>query len=163
MNLREGARSLLHRSETRLDAARRTLARGELPEVVRFSQEATEYALKAALRMVGVEYPKRHDPSEIVLAHSERFPEWFRVDVGRFAELCRELSQNRQLAVYGDERRGRTAEALFTDRKQVAGWLEGAGRLYEQVIRLDRTTAPLAKRAKSGRRPPRARPRARPR
>lgn len=163
MNLREGARSLLRRSETRLDAARRSLARGELPEVVRFSQEATEYALKAALRLVGVEYPKRHDPSEAVLAHSERFPEWFRADVGWFADLCRELSQNRQLAVYGDERRGRTAEALFSDRKQVEGWAKGAGRLYELVVRLDRTTAAVEQPAGSGRKPPKARPRDRPR
>ncbi|MEM2746768.1 MAG: HEPN domain-containing protein, partial [Candidatus Caldarchaeum sp.] len=55
------ARSLLNQSARRLETARRELKEGSLAYSIRSSQEAVELALKAALRLLGIEYPKKHD------------------------------------------------------------------------------------------------------
>jgi HEPN domain-containing protein len=150
VNLRLGARSFLRRSATRLQAASRMLAQGDLPEVVRFSQEATEFALKAALRLTAVEYPKRHDPGAVLRETAAQFPTWFRNSIPEMADLSAQLSRNRDLAVYGDERMGKTAEDLFTDPVEAAGWLAGAKRVHRWCARLDRTTGPSPSRGTRG-------------
>jgi HEPN domain-containing protein len=151
MNLLPGARSFLRRSRARLDAAEQMLKNGDLPEVVRFSQEATELALKAALRLAAVEYPKRHDPGEVLRGNAIRFPLWYRESIPEMAQISAVLAQNRELAVYGDERLGKTAEELFTDPAQAAEWLAAAKRVYRWSARLCRTAGrppPPSRRAK---------------
>ncbi|MGB6500292.1 MAG: HEPN domain-containing protein [Thermoplasmata archaeon] len=140
MNLVPGAESFLRRASTRLDTAERMLAEGNLPEVVRFSQEATEHSLKAALRLFEVEYPKRHDPAEALKAGRSKFPRWFQVEIPRMAALSAILSANRELAVYGDERIGKTADDLFSDKAQAAVWSADARRVYRLCLRLSRAT-----------------------
>jgi HEPN domain-containing protein len=140
VNLRLGARSFLRRSAARLEAASRMLAQGEFPEVVRFSQEATEFALKAALRLVAIEYPKRHDPGEVLRETAAQFPPWFSKAIPEMARLSAELARNRELAIYGDERFGKTAEELFRDPVEAARWLARAKRVHRSCARLFRTT-----------------------
>jgi HEPN domain-containing protein len=43
---------------------------------VRLSQECVELSLKAVLKAVGIEYPKIHDVSDILIDFVDRFPEW---------------------------------------------------------------------------------------
>ncbi len=121
-----------------------------LPEVVRFSQEATEYAVKSALKLVEIEYPKRHDPSEALREGKSRFPKWFRVSIESTARLARDLARNRELAVYGDERLAKTPEEIFSDSSRVAAWLSDARRvvgnsqrLYKEVVRSKATRPAL--------------------
>ncbi|MHC1628516.1 MAG: HEPN domain-containing protein [Candidatus Nezhaarchaeales archaeon] len=45
---------------------------------LRLSQEAVELSLKASLRLVAIEYPKKHDVSNVLIEVKERYPEWFK-------------------------------------------------------------------------------------
>lgn len=58
MRLSSLARDYLERAQNRVIDATSALSRGAYPEVVRYSQECVELSLKAALRSVGVEYPR---------------------------------------------------------------------------------------------------------
>ena len=54
------AREYVRRAEATLEEARRTFEKGDNPLTVRRSQEAVELSLKAALRFLGIEYPREH-------------------------------------------------------------------------------------------------------
>ena len=76
---------------------------GSWADVVRESQEAVELALKGMLRAAGVEPPRVHDVSDILVAERERLPETLRDHVERFAKVSKELRRDRELAFYGAE------------------------------------------------------------
>ena len=61
LNNLDMARSYLRQAMERVRHAEEALTNGNYPYVVRQCQEAVELALKAALRIVGVEPPKWHD------------------------------------------------------------------------------------------------------
>ena len=56
---------------------------------MRLSQECFEPSLKAVLKAVGIEYPKIHDVSDVLVDIKDRFPEWFRAEL----EFLRESSK----------------------------------------------------------------------
>jgi hypothetical protein len=72
-------------------------------DVVRESQEVVELALKGLLRACGIEAPRIHDVSDILIAESERLPPPLRGEVERLAVISRELRRDRELAFYGAE------------------------------------------------------------
>lgn len=61
MNFESGEKLIAQADECLADASR-ALERGSWNTVIRRSQEAVELSLKGVLRMMGVEYPKIHDP-----------------------------------------------------------------------------------------------------
>jgi len=122
------AESYLRRAQRRLRDAERALGEGFTPDAVRYSQECTEISAKAALRLVGVEYPKEHDVGDELRLFSERFPGWFRAEIPRAAEAMRALTRARGLSFYGDEERGLTPEELFS--------VDYAREVYEEARRL---------------------------
>jgi len=61
MKLGELARDYLRRAEVRVRSVAGATASKDYPDAVRFSQEAVELSLKAALRAFGLEYPKEQD------------------------------------------------------------------------------------------------------
>ena len=130
------ARGYLRRAEARLMAAENALKNGYYPEVVRYSQECVELALKACLRLVGVEYPKVHDVGDVLKAERSRFPSWFRDHVEKLAEISRDLAEKRAPSMYGVEAAGKTPEELF-DRADGEKALEDARyvhRLAEKLL-----------------------------
>jgi hypothetical protein len=72
-------------------------------DVVRESQEAVELALKGLLRACGVDPPRIHDVSDVLLAERERLPEALRTHVERLAAISKDLRRDRELAFYGSE------------------------------------------------------------
>lgn len=72
-------------------------------DVVRESQEIVELALKGLLRSVGVQPPRIHDVSEILLAERERMPTGLGDQLEELAEISRQLRRDRELAFYGAE------------------------------------------------------------
>ena len=72
-------------------------------DVVRESQEVVELALKGLLRASGVEPPRIHDVSDVLVAERERLPEALRAAVPQLAQASRELRRDRELAFYGAE------------------------------------------------------------
>jgi HEPN domain-containing protein len=71
-------------------------------DVVREAQELVELALKAALRVVGIDPPKWHDVGPILVESARAFPEPFTSAIPRLAEISRWLRRERELAFYGD-------------------------------------------------------------
>lgn len=65
MNNFETGQQLLKESELDLERVEEEYRRGHWNRVVRASQEAVEHSLKGLLKMIGVEYPKAHDISEV--------------------------------------------------------------------------------------------------
>ncbi len=127
------ARDYLKRAEARLVIAEEAFKRGYYPEAVRYSQECVELSLKACLRMVGIEYPKVHDVGGVLEAESARFPEWFREQIERLAEISRDLAEKRSPSMYGIEAAGKPPGELFREKEA-----EEALRNAKQVHQLAR-------------------------
>jgi len=68
------AKSYLRQTEARLEDARDALSKGNYPYAVRLSQECVELSLKAALKAVGIDYPKVHDVSDVLEVAARDFP-----------------------------------------------------------------------------------------
>ncbi len=127
------AQSLLNQAARRLETAERELKSGSLAYSVRSSQEAVELGLKAALRLIGIEYPKKHDVSTVLIRFRDKFPPWF--PIGELATISRKLSEKRELAMYGDELSMTPADQLF-DRSDAEEALVLAKKTYENVKKL---------------------------
>ena len=72
-------------------------------DVVREAQEVVELALKGLLREHGVEPPRIHDVSEVLLVERARLPEELQSEVEALAAVSRDLRRDRELAFYGAE------------------------------------------------------------
>jgi len=103
MRNRDLAGDYVRRADARLRALDVLFDAASWADVVRESQEVVELALKGLLRAHGVEAPRIHDVSEILLAERERLPEPIRVEVDRLAKISKELRRDRELAFYGTE------------------------------------------------------------
>lgn len=97
------ARSFLRQAGARLEDAEEALGEANHPYAVRLSQECVELSLKAVLRSVGIEYPKVHEVSYVLEEVGERFPGWFRAEIGYMAESSRLLFKKREPSLYGNE------------------------------------------------------------
>jgi len=97
------AKSYLKQAEARLEDAKDALSEDNYPYAVRLSQECVELSLKAALKAVGIDYPKVHDVSDVLADISERFPEWFRAEMDFLCESSKILAKKREISLYGGE------------------------------------------------------------
>jgi HEPN domain-containing protein len=96
------AASYLAKAKSRLRLLNLLLEDQDFSDVIREAQEAVELALKGMLRQLGIEPPKWHDVSEILVGHIDRFPENMRLHISRLAEISKWLRKERELAFYGD-------------------------------------------------------------
>lgn len=108
------AESYLRQSEERQKHAKEALDNGSYAFVIRQSQEAVELALKASLRIVGIEPPKFHDVGPIMRRNLTSYPEWFRKEIDRMASLSRMLRREREPSMYGDEELDLTPDELYS-------------------------------------------------
>jgi HEPN domain-containing protein len=128
VNLQALAWELTERARSRLDDARRAVEDGRWADVLRFSQEAVELALKGLLRGIAVEVPKRHDVGPVLAEVAPQLPAAVRRELPELTELSAQLAERRSLAVYGDEAGGRTASEIFQSREEAESYLRRAGR-----------------------------------
>jgi len=129
------AKAYLRQAEARLRDAEDACAEGNNPYAVRLSQECVELSLKAVLKAVGIEYPKVHDVSDVLLSVRQRFPAWFQEELGGLSESSRVLAKKRELSFYGGE------EAFLTPDEVMSGEdardaVERAGRAFALCRRL---------------------------
>lgn len=124
---------MIKQASRRLETARREGRSGSRGYAVRSAQECAELSLKAALRFVGVEYPKKHDVSAALLAVKGRFPKW--IEVERLAENGIWLAERREPAMYGNEAEGLSPDELFT-KEEAAMALRYAKETFELCKRL---------------------------
>lgn len=103
MRNRDLAGDYLRRARARLDALDVLYQAESWADVVRESQEVVELALKGLLRSCGVDPPRIHDCSEVLLAERGRLPASLQGDLERLAAISRTLRRDRELAFYGAE------------------------------------------------------------
>jgi HEPN domain-containing protein len=113
LNSLELAKSNLRQAEERIRHAKEAVEEGNYPFVVRQCQEAVELALKASLRLAGIEPPKWHDVGPILKRERDKFPKWFQEKIDELASMSRSLRKERELAMYGDEETGVPPEELY--------------------------------------------------
>lgn len=99
----ELARDYVHRAEVRLRALDVLFTAASWADVVRESQEVVELALLGLLRLSGIDPPRVHDVSEVLLAERERLPAGLQPELPALAEASRQLRRDRELAFYGAE------------------------------------------------------------
>lgn len=136
MNLVALARDQFARAQYRAQDAQRALRDRRLADATRYTQESVELALKAALRVFGVEVPKRHDVAPVFDDLADVLPAWFAKELPSVRTLSFELAEVRSLAMHGDEKTGRPASELFDRPDTVAGRLQLAMHLLSIVGRL---------------------------
>lgn len=103
MRLIKIAKSYLKQAGARLSDARDAYQERNYPYTVRLSQECVELSLKAVLKAVGIEYPKVHDVSDVLLSVGQRFPEWFQRELNYLSESSKILVKKREVSFYGGE------------------------------------------------------------
>ena len=103
MQNRDLAKDYLKRSDARLKALAVLFAERSWADVVREAQEIVELVLKALLRSHGVEAPRVHDVSEVMLNEASRLPTILAKDLPKLAEISKNLRRDRELAFYGSE------------------------------------------------------------
>ena len=108
------ARSYLRQAEERVTHATDALARGNYAYVIRQCQESVELALKAALRLVGIEPPKFHDVGPLLRRTANSFPDWYTAEIDRMASISRTLSREREPSMYGDEELALPPDDLYS-------------------------------------------------
>jgi HEPN domain-containing protein len=130
MRSRELALDYVRRAVVRLRALEVLFEGESWADVVRESQEVVELTLKALLRSCGIDPPRVHDVSEILLAERARLPQALNDHLEALAEISRELRRDRELAFYGAE--DLTPTGFYT-KKDAERALTGARRVVELV------------------------------
>ena len=125
----ELAQDHVRRAGLRLRAVRVLFDAEAWADVVRESQEVVELALKGLLRSCGIEAPRLHDVSDVLLAERKRLPRPLQKELEGLARISRELRRDRELAFYGAED---LTPSGFYKRPDAERALEGA----ERVVRL---------------------------
>ena len=134
---RELAEAYLEDAEYTIEEARRALNRGYYHRAVRRARECVELCLKAVLRLYGLEYPKAHDVSSMLLRMRDRLPHWFVEKLDFVVEASTTLAMQRAPSFYGDEYRRVPARELFKEEDAIRA-MEYASRVLELARRLYR-------------------------
>ncbi|MFQ5710572.1 MAG: HEPN domain-containing protein [Candidatus Geothermarchaeales archaeon] len=135
MSMFDYAKALLEEASIRLESAGASLKRGYSSYVVRQSQECVELSLKAALRLVGIEYPKQHEVSAALIENKGLYPSWFAEELINISRISKELVRKRVPSMYGEETLGKPPRSLFSKR-DAASALEDARYIHSLVQRL---------------------------
>ena len=131
MKNRDLAEDYIRRAAVRLRALDVLFEAESWADVVRESQEAVELALKGLLRRVGVEAPRLHDVSDVLLAERTRLPPALATRVEELAAVSRGLRRDRELAFYGAED---LTPSTFYSRDDATKALDGARLVVSAVL-----------------------------
>ncbi|MEM2126709.1 MAG: HEPN domain-containing protein [Candidatus Bathyarchaeia archaeon] len=132
MRSMEMALDYIGRASRMLIEARNALNSGDYPLTVRRSQEVVELSLKAALRLLAVEYPREHDLRDVLMeaAESRELPQWFREELEFMGAVSSDLARKRGPAFYGDEMTLKPPSSLFSFEDALKA-LRDAERVHE--------------------------------
>jgi len=129
------ALAYLRQAQARLDNARNALKNKNYPYTVRLSQECVELCLKAVLKAVGIEYPKIHDVSDVLMEVKPRFPAWFQSEMNFMAESSKILVKKREPSLYGGEEAFLSPDEVI-NRADAKDALERAEKTFELCHKL---------------------------
>ena len=127
--------SYLRQAGARLEDAEEALGKFNA-YALRLSQECVELSLKAVLKLVGIEYPKKHDVSDVLLEVKNRFPEWFRKELDFMAEASRKLAKKREVSMYGDEESFLSPDEVTSveEARRAVEWARKIHRLCKKLL-----------------------------
>ena len=125
----------MRQAGARLDDAGDAHSDVNYPYTVRLSQECVELCLKAVLRAVGIDYPKVHDVSDVLVDAKARFPPWFQMEMDFLSESSRVLVKKREISLYGGEETYLSPEDLI-GRADAEDALNRARRVFRDCERL---------------------------
>jgi HEPN domain-containing protein len=97
------AKDYIKRAKIRLESVALLLSHESYADVVREAQECVELALKALLRKSGIQPPRIHDVSAIMLEQKALLPTELGVHLEKLAKISKNLRRDRELAFYGSE------------------------------------------------------------
>jgi len=113
LNQKEIAQDFFNQATLRFTTAQKVLEKDAFAYSIRQAQEAVELALKSALMLVGIDFPKWHDIGEFLVHAREKFPEEFKKNVTTLASISEKLNALREPAMYGDETQKIGPSSLF--------------------------------------------------
>lgn len=96
------SKSYLFKAKKRLKILDVLFKEGDFSDVAREAQEIVELALKGLLRYVGVDVPRIHDVSNLLLGFKERFPSSVKSNLKKLVRISKYLRKERELAFYGE-------------------------------------------------------------
>nr|MDO8099428.1 HEPN domain-containing protein [Candidatus Njordarchaeota archaeon] len=137
MNTEDMALSLFTDAEYSVKESENAFTAKRYHRAVRRAQETVELCLKAALRLLGAEYPKKHDVSSVLkrVAVNKCFPQWFIRDIPQFALKSKRLAEERGPAFYGDETLAKPPASLYHEKDAEAA-LRDASLVLEATRKL---------------------------
>ncbi|MCX7793701.1 MAG: HEPN domain-containing protein [Thermodesulfovibrionales bacterium] len=102
MSSKELALSYLFKAKKRLKALYVLFEEEDYSDVIREAQEIVELCLKAMLRSAGIEPPKIHEVSSLLIEHRDRFSEDVVKHFNEISRISKRLRKERELAFYGE-------------------------------------------------------------
>ena len=115
MNQKDLAADYLNEAKIRFKTAKDVIENDYHAFCFRLCQEATELALKAALRLAGIDFPKWHDIGKLLEKEKNKFPKSFHSGISKLASISEKLADKRELAMYGDEQDTKPLSNLFNE------------------------------------------------
>lgn len=129
------SKSYLIKAEKRLKILEILLKEEDYSDVVREAQEIVELSLKGVLRYVGVEPPKYHDVSPIIIEHRKKFKTLTSQELTKIARISKKLRKERELAFYGDIDFIPTEEYTLKDAKDAMRSAQYVVRITKKLVK----------------------------
>ena len=95
---------MIKRAERWLLSSKDALRGERYDDAVYCAQMCAEQASKAALTILGIEYPKVHDVSKAMKAVETKLPKWFKERLDQICFILTDLAERRGQAGYGFEK-----------------------------------------------------------
>lgn len=132
MNTEAMAKGYLDDAEYSLYEAVEAFNREMYHRTIRRAQESVELGLKAVLRLLGMEYPREYDVSDVLveIAQIRELPDWFRFELETISVVSKRLAGERGPAFYGDENAFIPPREIYS-REDAEKAIDGAKRIYE--------------------------------
>lgn len=117
MTFEKLAKSYLEKCIIRLEMINFLFEKKAYSDVIREAQEIVELATKGILRKKGIEPPKYHDVSNLILEYKDKFPELTIQEIEEIIRISKKLRKEQELAFYGDIDFIPTLEYTYNDAK----------------------------------------------
>lgn len=134
MNTMDLAKSYLIKATARIDILAVLMKNNSYSDVVREAQEIVELASKGMLRAVGIDPPKFHDVSDILLEYKGRITRLASADIEKIAKISKLLRKERELSFYGDIDFIPTEEYTVADAKKAVEEAKFVVKAAQKVI-----------------------------
>lgn len=72
-------------------------------DVIHDAQSLVELCVKSMLLFKGINVPKFHEVSSLLIEHRDKFPEFAQDAFPKIVKISKTLRRNRELSFYGDE------------------------------------------------------------